>query len=912
MADYTSLKQQAQAIRDEVKIGANTANRVGVALEGIISAVEMENQRATEAENGLDTAKQKKLMRYFEQEDSAGISYEKDETTHVSVQVSPSQAIMEYKHGNHIDRIVVSDTEHINITSSDENGGNLSQVLVKPDEINIRDGKGKGYLNIKGNYTTLSSSQTDTGLRSTVQANDDLLWLMHYPEDKDGVKSGGIGIVISDSKIAFYSELDGYVCPLTIDKDGTIFIANVADNFAAYIKSLEARIADIAELKRKEFKTINGEAVVGKGDIKIKGYSNLTWGSTSDMNKIVSTGIYVISGTRVSQKDNMPIGNIGTNASISATLLVTESPEGETTYRSIIGQTLMLSNAEGHETKIYTRSANKTSYDGGVTYEVTWGEWTVMQGMREVGMTSSYDSYIDNGMYSGVYNNQRGIIETFVLITINDYAVKQQLGQTKAVSQLRYSLNALTQEAEVYSRVGTGEPMNWSDWSSVGGTPVTIINDLTTGGADKALSAEMGKVLGMSVAELEKRVYDLGDFGRSGQAEAEAGKVGIAGDPGIVLIRYTVGNKNGIILQQVGETKTKQVLMWDSTILQRHINFSDSDKTSVSSISSWWKMGATHTSYDVVTRRLHLQDMNGNKLNPSIDAVLPLASEEQDGLMSKDDGIELLTNGNLKLTLKGETREFMPATPSGDPMHYAYVSAGAEYNDSGANKVKDAPWAALADTDEDKKVVHKAGYWYLNGVGDMTNDDIRYSYTNRTLLYDLNKRATCSNNNIIRTIYPAYIGASVSGFGPTKASSFFGCSRLETFLLSDMSIVRKEPDYSLRLSGAYEFHECKALKAIGQVTPTTTDNNRFAGCTSLRYIWVYALKVSINLKDSSLISKLSVKYMIENSAPTTAITITLHADAYARLAEDADIVAALEAKNTALSGTGGSISLVSA
>ena len=25
----------------------------------------------------------------------------------------------------------------------------------------------------------------------------------------------------------------------------------------------------------------------------------------------------------------------------------------------------------------------------------------------------------------------------------------------------------------------------------------------------------------------------------------------------------------------------------------------------------------------------------------------------------------------------------MPATPSGDPMHYAYVAAGAEYNDTG-------------------------------------------------------------------------------------------------------------------------------------------------------------------------------------------------------------------------------------
>lgn len=175
------------------------------------------------------------------------------------------------------------------------------------------------------------------------------------------------------------------------------------------------------------------------------------------------------------------------------------------------------------------------------------------------------------------------------------------------------------------------------------GEKVPVVNDLTTGGTDKALSAEMGKMLGMSVEELKERVHDLGDFGRSGQAEAEAeaGKAGIAGNPGIVLIRYTVGNENGIILQQVGETTTKQILFWGSTQFQRHINFSSSDKTSVSSTSSWWKMGATHTSYDAETRRLHLQDMNYSNLNPSIDAVLPLASEGQNGLMGKEQVVEL-------------------------------------------------------------------------------------------------------------------------------------------------------------------------------------------------------------------------------------------------------------------------------
>lgn len=245
MTDYTNLKRLAQEIRSEVKIGANSASRVGLALEDIVSAIEAENQRATDAENGLDTAKQKKLTRYFEQEISAGMSFTKDSTTHSSVQVSASQAMMYYKQGSHIDRIVASEAEHINITSSDENGGNVSQVLVKPNEINLRDGNGKGYINIKGNATVISSKQSETGLRSMVQATDEQLWLMHYPEEKDGVASKGIGIVIGDSNIAFYSELEGYMSPLVINKNGTIFMRGVSNDLATYIKSLEQRIANL-------------------------------------------------------------------------------------------------------------------------------------------------------------------------------------------------------------------------------------------------------------------------------------------------------------------------------------------------------------------------------------------------------------------------------------------------------------------------------------------------------------------------------------------------------------------------------------------------------------------------------------------------------------------------------------------
>ena len=44
------------------------------------------------------------------------------------------------------------------------------------------------------------------------------------------------------------------------------------------------------------------------------------------------------------------------------------------------------------------------------------------------------------------------------------------------------------------------------------------------------------------------------------------------------------------------------------------------------------------------------------------------------------------------------------------------------------------------------------------------------------------------------------------------------------------------------------------------------------------------------------ISKDSVLYAVQTASPSSAITITLHPDAYARFSNDADVVAALEAQ----------------
>jgi hypothetical protein len=70
----------------------------------------------------------------------------------------------------------------------------------------------------------------------------------------------------------------------------------------------------------------------------------------------------------------------------------------------------------------------------------------------------------------------------------------------------------------------------------------------------------------------------------------------------------------------------------------------------------------------------------------------------------------------------------------------------------------------------------------------------------------------------------------------------------------------------------------------------------FGGCTSLIEAKIYELKGNMSFSGCPIINKDSILCIIQNSAPTSAITVTLHPDAYTRLADDAEIVAALEAQ----------------
>ena len=236
----------------------------------------------------------------------------------------------------------------------------------------------------------------------------------------------------------------------------------------------------------------------------------------------------------------------------------------------------------------------------------------------------------------------------------------------------------------------------------------------------------------------------------------------------------------------------------------------------------------------------------------------------------------------------------MPATPSGDPMHYAYVAAGAEYNDTGADIVKTTPWADIVDDDADKSVVHKAGHWYLNGLGDITNEQMRSIFVQTNNLVNAAStyaglfQGVNSRVNICRMLPNGPLTRNVTDWSlmvpkPGLEVLYFGY---------DKNYPPKPINLGALVRGAKNIY---IIYCLFNCINTSNFGDIALNAIALKYMFLKNITMSIVLKDCSKFANCCILFMIQNEAATSAITITLHADAYARAMANADIVAALEA-----------------
>jgi hypothetical protein len=93
------------------------------------------------------------------------------------------------------------------------------------------------------------------------------------------------------------------------------------------------------------------------------------------------------------------------------------------------------------------------------------------------------------------------------------------------------------------------------------------------------------------------------------------------------------------------------------------------------------------------------------------------------------------------------------------------------------------------------------------------------------------------------------------------------------------------------------FQNNRYLRKISELNMenTTSATSAFDQCPSLEEVLITKLKISISFPASLKLTAASVAHMINNVGTTNAITITLHATAYARAIADAAVQAALAA-----------------
>ena len=241
-------------------------------------------------------------------------------------------------------------------------------------------------------------------------------------------------------------------------------------------------------------------------------------------------------------------------------------------------------------------------------------------------------------------------------------------------------------------------------------------------------------------------------------------------------------------------------------------------------------------------------------------------AELQTQINSKQEALTLTVkdNGNIVLAnIQGQSKEFMPATPSGDPMHYYYISLGMKY-DNGFFQLNGLNLTAseALDTLKSLRIVNKK---------DRTNGCRFLSF--RTNIPD--NYATTYTSTEQRLIMLA---------------CFAGIRTLEVVNIANNTNI----NYPLVCELGYAFLDCINLKKIIDYIKPTNVNHAFDSCSSLSSVNIVQLSISISFSSCPLLSSESVLFMVQNEAATSPITITLHADVYNRCMANADILAALE------------------
>ena len=203
-----------------------------------------------------------------------------------------------------------------------------------------------------------------------------------------------------------------------------------------------------------------------------------------------------------------------------------------------------------------------------------------------------------------------------------------------------------------------------------------------------------------------------------------------------------------------------------------------------------------------------------------------------------------------------------------------YVAAGAVYNE-------------------------QTGFYELNGLTDITEEQMRVIYTacgGNPVMNNLVERYYSWS---IRTNIPFHVAIGTNNSPVSITTLCANCSKLEVFQTTPSKGKLTIKDC------VGLFYGCSSLIRVNGVIDIFNSKNYtniFFNCIKLESVNIERINASISLSDSPLISLESLQYLITNAANTSAITVTVHADVYAKIQDETQadwhaLIASAQEKN---------------
>lgn len=172
------------------------------------------------------------------------------------------------------------------------------------------------------------------------------------------------------------------------------------------------------------------------------------------------------------------------------------------------------------------------------------------------------------------------------------------------------------------------------------------------------------------------------------------------------------------------------------------------------------------------------------------------------------------------------------------------------------------------------------GYFELNGLVDITYKEAVLIYANRRHL-SLDNHGFYSSSTARTNLLPSTQNG-LFGYTRSLEYSFSSCKNMEVIRLAPNTLTV----YS---SMVRTFHTCvKLRKILGAINVLQKPNltEAFALCPLLEEVQIKGLTKDLSFSDSPLLSLDSLSYLVAQSAASQPITVTVHPEVYAKLADE--------------------------